>query len=71
MSIHEAFDKIEDGVRIGKPFSISWAVKGTGFGSYFFYEKDGQIHCQNECMNKDSIKKVLNMMVDNCVLDEK
>ena len=47
---------------------IKWGVSGFGYGELYFYEKDEQIYCDNELLSKDTIKKILNIMVDNCEL---
>lgn len=49
------------------PFIIEWSVKGVGFGEYAFWMKDGKIHCDNEAMSRESVKRVLCMMVDQAV----
>lgn len=70
MSLRDTFDKFEDGVSLHGPFGIDWSLKGIGFGQFYFYEKDGKIYCNNECMSKESIKRALNAMVDQCELTE-
>lgn len=47
---------------------LSWSAKGVGFGSFYFFYKDGQLYCENECMGKGFIKEMLNKMVDDCLL---
>lgn len=50
---------------------ILWSVPNVGFGTLHFYKgKDGKIHCGNECMSREFIKKVLCDMVDDLVLDD-
>lgn len=49
--------------------SFNWSEKGTGFGSFYFYEKDGKLMCGNEMMSKEFIKEMLCLMVDECELD--
>ncbi len=52
-------------------FDIWWGAKGFGFGGLYFYVgEDKQMHCSNEFMSKNAIKKILNKMVDDCVLDD-
>ena len=53
---------------------FAWSKKGLGFGQLYFYfkEVDGQkvLHCDNECMSKETVKAILCSMVDNAVFDE-
>lgn len=70
MSLRKMFDQLEDGVSLHKPFSLDWSLKGIGFGQFYFYEKEGRIYCDNECMSKESIKRVLSAMVDQCELTD-
>jgi hypothetical protein len=70
MSLLEAFNKLEDGVALHKSFSLDWSLKGIGFGQFYFYEKDGKIYCDNERMSKESIKRVMCAMVDQCELTD-
>lgn len=64
----EELNKAE--IELDKPLHLMWAVNDVGFGQFYFYEKDGKIHCDNECMSKEFIKKVLNDMIDDCILDD-
>lgn len=53
------------------PNMVLWGVPDVGFGTFHFYNgKDGKVHCGNETMSKEFIKKVLCDMVDDCVLDD-
>lgn len=52
-------------------FQISWSVKNIGWGVFYFYNKDGKLHCSNETMSKEFIKEILCKMIDDCELDEK
>lgn len=71
MSIQDFLDSCGDGVDLHQPFTISWSMKGVGFGQYRFYtDENGQLHIDNECMSKNSIKRVLEIMVDNAILDD-
>jgi len=49
---------------------LQWTKENFGFGELYFYLKDGQVHCDNECMDKDTIKEILCSMVDICILDD-
>lgn len=39
------------------------------FGELYFYMKDEKVHISNGCMSKEQIKKILNAMVDDSILD--
>lgn len=70
MSILEMLDRVENGIDIDR-FTISWSMKGIGWGQYHFYMgNDDKVHIQNECMSRESIKKILCMIVDAVVLDD-
>lgn len=49
---------------------IRWSEKGRGFGEYVFQYKDGQMYCHNEGDKRETVKRVLCTMVDQCILDE-
>jgi len=55
-----------DGKR--KAFVVSWSEKGRGFGEYAFFERDGKMMIDNECDSKESVKRVLCALIDDCVL---
>lgn len=66
------FDKLEDKTAPHcDQFTISWTAKGVGFGQFHFYKKDEKWYCNNECMSKDFIKRVLSTFVDEVELTEK
>lgn len=71
MSLQAFFDSFEDGCGPRGTASFQWAAKGIGFGGMYFYfdPKDGYVHCDNEAMGREFIKRMLGQMVDNCVLD--
>jgi hypothetical protein len=62
----------DDGNPVEHPqhFAVQWEISNFGFGMFYFYVKDGKVHCDNETMSKDTIKEVLCKMVDDCVLDD-
>jgi len=71
MSLHEQFEKLEDKCE-PESFGISfgWTAKGVGFGEFYFYRnKEGGLVCDNECMSKEFIKKMLCQMIDDCEMD--
>jgi len=44
---------------------ISWIEKGRGFGQYCFYvDEDRKIKLDNECDSPETIKRVLDHLVD-------
>jgi len=49
-------------------FGISFSKKGLGCGEIVFYNHNGKIICDNEYLNRDTIKGILNLMVDQCIL---
>lgn len=53
-------------------FGLNWTAKGIGFGQMYFRvdTKDGYVHCSNEYMGREFLKRMLCAMVDNCVLDD-
>jgi hypothetical protein len=71
MSIQDFLDRCEDSVDFAGDFTIMWSEKGRGFGQYCFYTgTDGKIHIVNECDGKETIKRLLNKMVDEAILDD-
>lgn len=70
-SLTEWFGTLEDGADLHNNFSLSWALKDIGFGQFYFYKKDGKTYVSNEGMGKESIKRVLNALVDECELEDK
>ena len=71
MSLKDFFDGFEDCCNPTGEVSFKWSARGAGFGNLYFYfnEKDSYVHCENELMGREFIKKMLCNMVDNCVLD--
>lgn len=70
MSLHDIFESLEDSCKPDRTINFNWTASKVGFGSFYFYEKDGILMCSNECMGKEFIKKMLCNMVDNCELDD-
>ena len=54
-------DGFED---IPEDIMFAWGIKEFGFGTTTFYYEDGVLKCDNEAMNKESIKKILCEFVD-------
>lgn len=71
MSIHDFLDSFEDDATLHNSFTLSWSKQGIGFGQYRFYtDEEGRIHIDNEMMGRESIKKMLGIMVDKAILDD-
>jgi len=70
IDIQAIVDSVEDGCEVQGTATFNWGLKGFGFGMLHFYMKDGKLHCDNECMKPETVKKILNMMVDQCVMDD-
>ena len=64
------FGKVRDVELLGKHFTIEWVVEKCGVGRFTFYRKGKKLFIDNEFMGKSFIKKVLNVMVDNAILEE-
>jgi hypothetical protein len=43
---------------------IQWSSQSLGFGEVSFYNQDGQITVDSECMSKEFVKALLAKMVD-------
>lgn len=70
MSLENFFNSFTDSCEPNGHAEFNWSAKGRGFGSMYFYmDKDGYVHCENEIMSREFIKEMLCKMVDNCVLD--
>lgn len=71
MSLKEFFNAFTDICHPMGTADFEWSSKGVGFGGLYFYvsEYDGYVHCGNEAMSREFIKKILCDMVDQCVLD--
>lgn len=52
------------------PTVLSWSAKDIGWGEFVFYYSGDKLHCANEKMSKEFIKKMLCQMVDDAELDE-
>ena len=55
-------------VCIEKPFCIHWQDIKKGFGEFWFYEKDGKIHCDNEMMSPKYVEKIMRVLVAQSVM---
>jgi len=66
--------KIDDIFNGGAYFS--WCMTGTGFGQLSFNvdQKTQVITCMNECMSRDTVRKILvafaNHIADNAILED-
>jgi hypothetical protein len=73
MSIQDILDRCEDHITIHTDvphtFIVCFSKKGFGFGQiHFFTDAEGNLCCENENMNKETLKEILGMMVDRCKL---
>jgi len=64
------FESCEDNCEPSGYVNFQWSMKGMGFGSVGFYEKNGKVHCNNELMSKQFVKDILCKMVDDCIMEE-
>jgi len=54
---------------------FNWGWKGCGFGqlSFDLNKETGVVTCMNECMSRESVRKILiafaNKIADTCVMD--
>lgn len=52
-------------------FCVCWQTVSAGFGTFdFYFGKDSKVHCDNERLSKDFIKKTLCKLVDDTILDD-
>ena len=55
---------------------FGWGITGVGFGQLSFHvdQKTQVITCMNECMSRDSVRKILiafaNHIADNAIMDD-
>lgn len=49
---------------------IEWSEKGRGFGEYAFQIINDKMVCHNERDSRESVKRVLCQMVDDCIFDD-
>lgn len=69
MSIKDFFNSCKDDCCVEGNASFKWSLKGSGFGGLYFYQKNGKTHCDNECMSKETVRKIMNILIDNCEFD--
>jgi len=64
------FGHLDNTCEVSGTALFEWGLKDFGFGQLYFYVgEDGKTHCHNECMSNESVKKILNTLVDTCVMD--
>ena len=55
---------------------VDWGWRGRGFGqlNFRFDKETGKIHVANECMSRETVRKILvalaNHIADNAILDD-
>jgi hypothetical protein len=59
--------ELEDG---GYAFDLAWQTESAGFGHICFWSKDSLLHCDNEAMGRDFLKKVVCKLVDDATLSD-
>ena len=69
MSLKEFFDKHPNECKVVGHATFNWSLKGCGFGQLHFYIRNGKTHCDNECMSKETVKEIMNILIDNCEFD--
>lgn len=79
-AVDEAADRIEalekDDTEIGHINKMNlyfdWSMEGVGFGQLLFTSEQGKIFCENECMSREAVRKILRAfaeyVADNAVL---
>lgn len=47
-------------------FEVAWSESGRGFGAYTFSvdKSTGKFHCDNECDQPETVKRVMSNLVD-------
>lgn len=70
--IENMFNKLENTCEVTDNGALfNWRLKDFGFGQLYFYVgEDGKTHCHNECMSNETVKEILNTLVDTCVMDD-
>lgn len=49
---------------------VQWSLKGYGFGTFTFVVKeDGVLWVDDECSSRETVKKVLGILIDNATFD--
>lgn len=68
MSLQAFFDSMTDQIPHihgrENDVEVVWSKQGWGFGSFRFYKDGDQWKCDSECMNKEFVKEILCMLVD-------
>lgn len=49
---------------------INWSLKDNGFGELAIFKEDGEWKIDSECMNRDTVKKILGILVDSLPLTD-
>lgn len=53
-----------DAVNSETQLILNWGRKGFGFGMLSFFDRDGVIECDNECMSRESCRAFLQAFID-------
>lgn len=55
-------------VSLINPIYLNWSLPNRGFGQLYLYQSGNVVFCDNELLDKETIKQILNKLVDDCVL---
>lgn len=71
MSLQVLLDGFNDHVTVEGSLFIQWSERGRGFGEYYIRQgTDGKIRIDNECDDKETIKRILCKTVGEAILDD-
>lgn len=68
MSLEQFFEQFEDCCAPDRAVEFKWSAKGTGFGGFYLYERNGQLYCDNELMGRKFMLRMLENMLDKAIL---
>ena len=51
-------------------FEIGWGTVSAGFGSLTFYKKDGKLYCDSETLGMDFVRKVMDFLMNQVVIEK-
>jgi len=64
------FDNLTRDTTVVGGATISFSMKGFGFGEIVLYEEGGKLRCKNKHIDKESLKKILNIIADCVEMDD-
>ena len=68
--IRRVLNAVPSSITLHKPIYFDWSLPGLGWGQLRFYEENGKLMCANECMKKETVKKILDQLVDMSELED-